>query len=263
MNKKKQIIFDLFFLMYNNTEWEVKMNQEKFGKLIKELRKKHHLTQKQLAEKYHVTYQAVSKWETGKNMPDTSLIKQISEDFHITLEDLYNGEISRSKKRKHLLIISMVFILVSILLLIILLHHQKDMNFQFKTLTANCENFNISGNISYNHSKTAIYITNIQYCGEENQEEYETIECILYETNQTTDRKINSYQYTGTSPIKLEDFLKEVTISIDNYEKSCKEFQNETLFLAIHATKKDQKKITYKIPLNLESCPIETNATKS
>lgn len=45
MNKKKQIIFDLFFLMYNNTEWEVKMNQEKFGKLIKELRKKHHLTQ--------------------------------------------------------------------------------------------------------------------------------------------------------------------------------------------------------------------------
>ena len=36
------------------------MNQEKFGRFIKEIRKKHHLTQKQLAEKYNVTYQAVN-----------------------------------------------------------------------------------------------------------------------------------------------------------------------------------------------------------
>lgn len=41
------------------------MNQEKFGQLIKEIRKTNHLTQKQLAEKYHVTFQAVSKWERG------------------------------------------------------------------------------------------------------------------------------------------------------------------------------------------------------
>lgn len=46
------------------------MDQEKFGKFIKQIRKDHNLTQKQLAEKYNVTYQAVSKWETGKNMPD-------------------------------------------------------------------------------------------------------------------------------------------------------------------------------------------------
>ncbi len=41
------------------------MNQEKFGKFIKDIRKKHNLTQKQLADKYNVTYQAVSKWENG------------------------------------------------------------------------------------------------------------------------------------------------------------------------------------------------------
>lgn len=41
------------------------MNQEKFGKLIKDIRKKNNLTQKQLAAKYNVTYQAVSKWENG------------------------------------------------------------------------------------------------------------------------------------------------------------------------------------------------------
>ena len=38
------------------------MDQEKFGKFIKDMRKKYNLTQKQLADKYNVTYQAVIKW---------------------------------------------------------------------------------------------------------------------------------------------------------------------------------------------------------
>ena len=46
------------------------MDQEKIGNFIKEIRKKNNLTQKDLADKYNVTYQAVSKWENGKNMPD-------------------------------------------------------------------------------------------------------------------------------------------------------------------------------------------------
>ena len=67
------------------------MEEQNFGKLLKEIRRKNHLTQKDLAEKYHVTYQAVSKWERGLNLPDSSLIRQISNDFHISLEDLYDG----------------------------------------------------------------------------------------------------------------------------------------------------------------------------
>ena len=43
------------------------MNQEKIGTFIKNLRKKNNLTQQALADKYNVTYQAVSKWENGKN----------------------------------------------------------------------------------------------------------------------------------------------------------------------------------------------------
>ena len=45
------------------------MNQEKFGKLIKSIRKEHNLTQKELADKLGVTFQAVSKWETGLSFP--------------------------------------------------------------------------------------------------------------------------------------------------------------------------------------------------
>ena len=78
------------------------MNQEKFGAFIKKIRKKNNLTQKQLAEKYNVTYQAVSKWENGRNMPDTYLIRQISKDFNVSLDELFDGEFKKMKMEKML-----------------------------------------------------------------------------------------------------------------------------------------------------------------
>ncbi len=81
------------------------MNQEKIGQFIKEIRKKNNLTQKDLADKYNVTYQAVSKWENLKNMPDITLIKQMSKDFNISLDDIFEGEYSKkiSKEKKFIL----------------------------------------------------------------------------------------------------------------------------------------------------------------
>lgn len=75
------------------------MDQEKFGKFIKDIRKRNNLTQKQLADKYNVTYQAVSKWENGLNMPDTSLMKQISKDFGISIDELLEGEYKETKEK--------------------------------------------------------------------------------------------------------------------------------------------------------------------
>ena len=53
------------------------MNQEKIGKFISECRKNQKLTQEQLAEKLNITYKAVSKWETGKGMPDSSIMMDL------------------------------------------------------------------------------------------------------------------------------------------------------------------------------------------
>ena len=50
------------------------MNQIKIGKFIAECRKKNNLTQMQLAEKLNITDRAISKWENGKWMPDSSLM---------------------------------------------------------------------------------------------------------------------------------------------------------------------------------------------
>lgn len=232
------------------------MNQEKFGNFIKEIRKKNNLTQKQLAEKYNVTYQAVSKWENGKNMPDTSLIKQMSEDFNISLEEMFDGELKQNKKipKKIIIVISLIFILTLSIIIYFFIKNNND-DFNFKILSSSCENFNISGSISYNDKKSSIYITNIKYCGEQNIEEYEYIECILYETNNNIEKKISSFIYNEEKKITLEEFLKQITFSVDDYKKTCKDYSDNSLYLSINAKNKSYKITSYKIPLSLEqSC---------
>ena len=73
------------------------MEQEKIGKFIKKLRKENNLTQKDLADKLGVTYQAVSKWENGKNIPDIMILKQISKEFNVNIDDLLEGRHTKKK----------------------------------------------------------------------------------------------------------------------------------------------------------------------
>lgn len=68
------------------------MDQVKIGKFIAECRKKNGLTQMQLAEKLCITDRAVSKWETGKTMPDSSIMLELCDALDITVNDLLNGE---------------------------------------------------------------------------------------------------------------------------------------------------------------------------
>lgn len=74
------------------------MNQEKIGKFIAEQRKKQNLTQEQLAEKLNITYKAVSKWETGKGLPDPSLMMNLCNILEISVNDLLSGEIISKDK---------------------------------------------------------------------------------------------------------------------------------------------------------------------
>lgn len=233
------------------------MNQEKFGRFIKEIRKKHHLTQKQLAEKYNVTYQAVSKWENGLNMPDTSLMKQMSKDFNISLDDIFEGKYNKKNRKKQTLyILSFTVIIISLLLVggIGIIHLvNKDKGFEFKMLKANCANFNITGSIAYNNSKSSIYISSVSYCGGDDMEKYSSINCTLYEKNNEHTKIIDTYHYNENKKITLEEFLQQVVFAIDDYQKICKTYSEESLYLEIEATKETDKITSYKIPLTIES----------
>lgn len=68
------------------------MDQVKIGKLITKLRKEKNMTQEQLAEKLSVSNKSISRWETGRNMPDMALLIPLSEALGITTTELLNGE---------------------------------------------------------------------------------------------------------------------------------------------------------------------------
>ena len=69
------------------------MDQVKIGKFIAACRKNQNLTQMQLAEKLNITDRAVSKWETGKSLPDTSIMLELCDALKITVNELLSGEI--------------------------------------------------------------------------------------------------------------------------------------------------------------------------
>ena len=68
------------------------MNQIKIGRFITECRKKANLTQMQLAEKLGITDKAISKWERGVAMPDTSIMLELCDILCISVNELLSGE---------------------------------------------------------------------------------------------------------------------------------------------------------------------------
>ena len=225
------------------------MDPEKIGKFIKKIRKQNNLTQSDLANKYNVTYQAVSKWENGKNLPDISLIKQMSKDFNISIEDILEGEVLTKKNNKKYIFIICTIVLIVICLLVGFYLFNKS-NFKLQTLSASCKDFEVSGSVAYDKKKSSIYISDIDYCGKEDNTTYEEITCVLYEKTNNDDIKIKNCN--KMSNIKLDDYLNNIKIKIDNYSQTCKKYSKNSLYLEINAKDKDNKSVIYKVPLDLK-----------
>ena len=68
------------------------MDQKKIGKFLKELRKENGITQEEFAEMLYVSGRTVSRWETGTNMPDISVLVDIAEIFDVSIPEIINGE---------------------------------------------------------------------------------------------------------------------------------------------------------------------------
>ena len=68
------------------------MDNIQTGKLIAELRKKQGLTQQQLADKLNLSNKTISKWESGKGYPSIDSLKEISNYFSVSIDDLLSGE---------------------------------------------------------------------------------------------------------------------------------------------------------------------------
>ncbi len=239
--------------------WGDNMDAIKVGNFIRELRKKNNLTQKALGAKYNVTYQAVSKWERGLNIPDISLLRQISKDFNVSLENILDGEVKEKEEKKLIYpyvigVIGILFIGLLVTLIVLIGNNKAD--FKFKTLSTTCNEFKVTGTIAYDSKKSSINISNIDYCGGDDDTIYDSISCELYEEEGKDKTLISKCNKEGTSQ-KLEEYLEEVEVKVDDYEQKCKSYTHNKIYLEIKADK-DKKTTVYKIDLDLNNnCDIE------
>ena len=67
------------------------MDQQKTGSFLKELRKAKKLTQEQVGEELNVSGRTVSRWETGRNMPDISLLAELAEFYEVSISEIIDG----------------------------------------------------------------------------------------------------------------------------------------------------------------------------
>ena len=76
------------------------MDQIKIGAFLKSLRKEKNMTQEQLAEQLGVSNRTVSRWETGSNMPDISLLTEIAEFYDVSIPEIIHGERKSEEMRE-------------------------------------------------------------------------------------------------------------------------------------------------------------------
>ena len=87
-------------MIYNRFKRRYYIDQIKIGKFIAERRRSVNLTQMQLAERLGITDRAVSKWENGRAMPDSSIMLELCDVLGISVNDLLCGEISDGENYK-------------------------------------------------------------------------------------------------------------------------------------------------------------------
>ncbi len=229
------------------------MNQEEIGKKIKKIRIDNNLTQKDFADLLGVTYQAVSKWENGKNLPDISIMKVICDKYNYKLDELlgdsYKSELPKKSFTKYIMFAFVILFMIGAIVFAI----KANSSFHFGTINTSCSEFKIKGSIAYNSSKTSIYISDLEYCGDtKDNTKYKKIESTLLISKNNVDKNI----YTDTKEdVSLDDYLENFSMQVNS--NICLNFDGD-LSLSIYAYDESGKATIYKIPLSMsDSCSLK------
>ena len=223
------------------------MLADDISKLIKDIRKKNNLTQKELADKLGVTYQAVSKWENGKNIPDIEMLKSISEIFNVNFDDVLG---TNKNKKKNILISVILTIIIVLIILVIFIIKSNVNSFEFKQISTSCTEFKITGSVAYNKKNSSIYISNIEFCGK-NDEVYKSLECNLFEEYDNT--KVRIGHFNKSENVTIKDYLKDVKFMINNYSTICKKIETSKMYIEVDAVDVNNNIKTYKIPIKMKN----------
>ncbi|MDE6284705.1 MAG: helix-turn-helix domain-containing protein [Bacilli bacterium] len=220
----------------------------KVHEFIYNLRKKYKLTQQELASRLGVTFQAVSKWENGKSIPDILTLHLISKEFNVDITEILEGKTKKQLKK-------WPFLLVGIFLFVIMgcsfFLWSKKSPFEFKTLVADNTSFSIDGVVAYSKDKSSIYISSINMM-EEDLQEYKVVKCTLFESHTNSDKEISSCENSSNETTTLSNLLQDISFYVNDDSIDCKNLSGHTLYLMINAMDENHKEVRYKIPLRFE-----------
>jgi transcriptional regulator with XRE-family HTH domain len=224
------------------------MNQDKISSTIKKIRKDNGLTQEAFANELNVTYQAVSKWENGKSIPDIGTLQLICNKYNIDINELLDTPVKVSKKNNNFIYIMLIVIVVIVGTAIGINIHINHKTFETRELGSSCKDFTINGTVSYDANKTHIYISDINYCGKEDNNVYKKIESILYSIH-TDGKEMKMAEGDTLSNITLNNYLNELKFNTSS--NTCSIMKGIKLKLVIKAYTDDNVSTTFEIPLNL------------
>ena len=224
------------------------MNQEKISTTIKKIRKHNNLTQESLANELNVTYQAVSKWENGKSIPDIGTLQLICNKYNLDINELLDTPVKNKKNNNNIFIIIVLLVVIVAGAVIGIVIHNNHGTFQSRELESSCKDFNIKGTVSYDTTKTHIYISNIDYCGKENDTVYKKIESVLYSIH-PDGKEMEMSKGDTINNITLKNYLDELKFNTSS--NTCSIMKGITLKLVIKAYTDDNVSTTFEIPLNL------------
>jgi transcriptional regulator with XRE-family HTH domain len=243
------------------------MNPEELGRKIRTMRMEHHMTQAQLGEALGVTFQAVSKWENGRSVPDVLMLKKLCEVFGVSLNELLgndddslDSETGMAKKKSRKLIWLVTFLAAAVILSLVLFWPKEQNDLEFRTLTSGCSAFSISGSLAVNKDQSYLYISDISYCGGEDDSLYQSIQCDLIQVKNDHHTVLSSETYTGSEPILLIDYLKTVQFKLNEQGSGCEIRTDSTLQIEITAVDESGQSVSYLIPVSSADDCSSTNS---
>ena len=197
------------------------MDQEKIGVLIAKLRQAKGLTQSELGDLLGVSYKAVSKWERGINLPDTSLYKPLCDIFNITLDELLAGELKKHNSKSQKAIAIIIFLLFILCIIILFNNRQKYPNITIDEVAiTKCNDHKLVNQIYPSDDNIWFYnISNVSICTR-NMTCYSLSAALEYK--QITMEKLKEYYHNqyilnnidrqllwdgGTTIYKLDDYM--------------------------------------------------------
>lgn len=211
------------------------------SEFIKHIRRKYKLTQQDLAEELHVTFQAVSKWENKKSIPDIEVLQHISKKYNVDISQILDGEKKKKVKWYAFLLPALVFLFGFISFYLF-----SKPSFQFKTIITESDAFSIDGVVAYSKEKSSIYISNINIHYED-LFNYEVVKCTLYDQ----DLEISSCESKSKEVTSLSNLLKNISFYIQDSSINCDKLDEDHLYMKIEAIDEFDETLEYRIPLTL------------